>query len=125
MLAVAWTLGIPSLPWAIALWVASECVLVVVSSWVLRRVTGYSVLDQFGGMLKPLFATLLMALTVIETRLHLLGGLGPVPRLLAAVPLGVIIYVGAIFLLDRPLVKDFLAFVRSALERNWQPAAPR
>jgi O-antigen/teichoic acid export membrane protein len=125
MLAVSWTLGIRSLPWAIGIWVASESVLVVVSSWVLRRVTGYSVLDQFGGMLKPLFATLLMAFMVIETRLHLLGGLGPVPRLIVAVPLGMIIYVGAICLLDRPLVKDFLAFARSALERNWQQTAPR
>ena len=36
MLGVSWTLGMPSLPWAIALWVASECVLVLVSSWVLK-----------------------------------------------------------------------------------------
>jgi O-antigen/teichoic acid export membrane protein len=125
MLTVAWVFGMRSLPWAIAVWVASECILVVVSSWVLRRVTGYSVFDQFGGMLKPLFATLLMAFAVIEIRLHLLGGLAPVARLLVAVPLGAIIYIGAIYVLDRPLVKDFLAFARSAFERNWQTAAPR
>ena len=116
MLGVSWTLGMPSLPWAIALWVASECVLVLVSSWVLRRATGYSVIEQFGGVLKPLLASLLMAAAVIETRLQLPAELGPVLRLAVLLPLGATVFALAIFILDRRLVKDFLEFARTAFE---------
>jgi hypothetical protein len=34
------------------------------------------------------------------------------------IPLGAVIYTGAIFLLDRKLVKDFSEFVQSAFERQ-------
>jgi O-antigen/teichoic acid export membrane protein len=118
MLGVSWTLGMPSLPWAIALWVASECVLVLVSSWVLRRATGYSVIEQFGGVLKPLLASLLMAAAVIETRLQLPAELGPVLRLAVLLPLGATVFALAIFILDRRLVKDFLEFAQTAFERK-------
>jgi O-antigen/teichoic acid export membrane protein len=116
MLGVSWSMGMPSLPWAIALWVASECVLVLVSSWVLRRATGYSVIEQFGGVLKPLLASLLMAAAVIETRLQLPAELGPVLRLAVLLPLGATVFALAIFILDRRLVKDFLEFARTAFE---------
>jgi O-antigen/teichoic acid export membrane protein len=122
MMGVSWTLGIRSLPWAIAIWAASECVLIVVSSWVLRRVTGYSIPDQFGGILHPLLATLLMAVVVIESSLHLSAEFGPALRLTMLVPLGAITFAGAMFLLDRRLVKDFLTFAQSAFERKWQRA---
>ncbi len=116
MLGVIWWFGMSSLPWAIALWVASECALVLVSSWVLRRAVGYRVAEQFGGVLNPLLASLLMAAAVIETRLQLPADLGPVLRLTMLVPLGAMIFSFAIFLLDRRLVKDFLEFARSAFE---------
>jgi O-antigen/teichoic acid export membrane protein len=116
MLGVSWTLGMPSLPWAIALWVASECVLVLVSSWVLRRATGYSVIEQFGGILNPLLASLLMAAVVMETRLQLPAEFGPVLRLAVLLPLGAMVFALAIFLLDRRLVKDFVDFARTAFE---------
>jgi O-antigen/teichoic acid export membrane protein len=125
MLIVSWTLGMPSLPWAIAIWVASEGVLVLVSSWVLRRVTGYSLLDQFAGILNPLLATLLMAVAVIEARLQLPAEFGVTLRLTLLVPLGAVIFTGAICLLDRRLVTDFLAFAQSAFERKWQRAGAR
>jgi O-antigen/teichoic acid export membrane protein len=125
ILCVTWTVGMRSLPWAIAIWVGGESVVVVVSSWVLRRVTGYTIFDQFNGVLKPLLAALLMAAAVIETRQQLLAGLGPVLRLIVLVPLGACIYAGAIFLLDRRLVKDFLEFAQSAFARKWQRAVPR
>jgi hypothetical protein len=108
----------PSLPWAIAIWVASEFVLILVSSWVLRQVTGYTVFEQFSGVLYPLLASLLMAVVVIETRLRLLADLGPVLRLALLVPLGAMIFAGAIFLLDRRVVTDFLKFARTAFENK-------
>ena len=125
MLGVTWSIGMPSLPWAIGLWVASESVLVLVSSGVLRRATGYSVLEQFGGVLNPLLASLLMAAVIIETRSYLSADLGPLLRLTVLVPLGALVFGLAIFLLDRRLVKAFLEFARSAFESKWnRPGIP-
>jgi PST family polysaccharide transporter len=118
MLGVAFAIGMPTLPWAIFTWAASECVLVLVSGWVLRRATGYAVAEQFGGVLNPLLASLLMAAVVIETRLQLPADFGPVLRLGVLLPLGAMIFAGAIFLLDRALVKDFFAFARTAFENK-------
>jgi O-antigen/teichoic acid export membrane protein len=118
MLGAAWSFGMPSLPWAIGIWAASEFVLILVSSWVLRRVTGYTVFEQFSGVLYPLLASLLMAAVVIETRLRLAGDFGPVLRLSVLLPLGAMIFGGAIFLLDRRVVTDFLKFARTAFENK-------
>jgi len=98
-------------------------VLVLVSSWVLRRAAGYTVLEQFGGILNPFLASLLMAAVVIEARLQLSADFGPVLRLTVLLPLGAISFVGAILLLDRQLVKDFLGFVRTAFENRWKRPA--
>jgi O-antigen/teichoic acid export membrane protein len=124
ILCATWLVGMRSLPWAIAVWVGGECVMVVVSSWMLRRVTGYTLVDRFNGVLKPLLAALLMAAALTETRLQLLAGLSPALRLMVLIPLGAAIYGGAIFLLDRRLVKDFLAFAQSAFARKLQRAVP-
>ena len=86
MLGVALSFGMPSLPWAIASWVASECVLLLVSSWVLRRATGYSISEQFGGIVNPLLASLLMAAAVIRlwSELSRRLGAGPAAELAGA-----------------------------------------
>jgi len=120
MLGVTWWLGMTSLPWAIAIWVASECVLAQVSSWMLKRATGYTFFDQFRGVLRPGFASLVMVAAVIETRLQLPAGFGPISRLAVLLPVGAIVFAGAISLLDRRLVSDFLGFVRSAFEKKWK-----
>jgi O-antigen/teichoic acid export membrane protein len=125
MLGVTWSLGMTSLPWAIAIWVASECVLAQVSSWMLKRASGYTVVDQFHGVLKPFFASLVMAAAVIEARLQLLANFGPILRLTVLLPLGAIVFAGAISSLDRRLVSDFLGFVRAAFERKWKRTEPR
>jgi O-antigen/teichoic acid export membrane protein len=116
ILGVAASFGMPSLPWAMGIWVASECALAVVSSWVMRRTTGYSAIEQFVGVLNPLLASLLMAAVVIAIRLQLLANIGAVLRLAVLIPLGAMVFAGTIFLLDRQLVKDFLVFARAAFE---------
>jgi O-antigen/teichoic acid export membrane protein len=116
MLGITASFGMPSLLWAVAIWVASECTLTVVSSWVMRRATGYSAFEQFHGVLNPLLAALLMAAVVIETRLELSASIGAVLRLAVLLPLGAMVFTGAIFLLDRQLVKDFLVFAGSAFK---------
>jgi O-antigen/teichoic acid export membrane protein len=118
MLTAVWLSGVPSLPWAIGIWAASECVLVLISGWVLRRATGYSVFEQFHGVLKPLLASLLMAAVVTEIGMMLPAEFGPILRLTVLIPLGAAIYIGAIFLFDRKLVKDFWEFVQTAFERQ-------
>ena len=118
MLAAVWLSGVPTLPWAIGIWGASECALFLVSGWVLRRVTGYSVFEQFDGVLKPLLASVLMAAVVTETGMTLPAEFGPILRLTLLIPLGAAIFTGAILLLDRKLVKDFLEFVQTAFERD-------
>ena len=114
MVGAVWLTGVPSLPWAIGIWAGSECVLVLVSGWVLRRATGYSVFEQFYGVLNPLLASLLMAAVVFAARLQLPANLGALLRLTVLVPLGAMVYAGTIFLLDRQVVKDFLVFARTA-----------
>jgi O-antigen/teichoic acid export membrane protein len=118
MLSVALSFGMPSLPWAMTLWVACECVALLVSSSVLRRTTGYTVVEQFGGILNPLIASLVMAAVVIETRVHLSANLAPALRLTLLLPLGAMVFTSAIFLLDRRLVKEFLEFARTAFKGN-------
>jgi O-antigen/teichoic acid export membrane protein len=114
MLGAVFLSGVPSLPWAIGTWAGSECVLVLVSGWVLRRATGYSVFEQFYGVFNPLLAALLMASVVFATRMQLPANTGALLRLAILVPLGAAVYAGAIFLLDRQVVKDFLLFARNA-----------
>ncbi|HEY2781539.1 MAG TPA: oligosaccharide flippase family protein [Steroidobacteraceae bacterium] len=118
MLTIVLLSKVPSLPWAIGIWAASEAVLFLVSGWVLRRATGYSVIEQFHGVPKPLFASLLMAAAVIETGMTLPVELGPILRLTVLIPLGMAVFTAAIFLLDRKLVKDFWEFVQAAFERR-------
>jgi hypothetical protein len=85
---------------------------VLVSGWVLRRATGYTVFEQFDGVLNPLLASLLMAAVVIATRLQLSANIGAGLRLAVLIPLATMVFAGAFFLLDRQLVKDFLMFAR-------------
>jgi O-antigen/teichoic acid export membrane protein len=120
MLAAVWLSGVPTLAWGIGIWAASECALFLVSGWVLRRVTGYSVFEQFDGVSKPLLASVLMAAVVTETGMTLSADFGPILRLTLLIPLGAAIFTGAMLLLDRKLVKEFLAFARTAFERQWK-----
>jgi O-antigen/teichoic acid export membrane protein len=118
MLAAVSQFGMSSLPWAIGIWVASECVLAQVSTVVLKRATGYTLAEQYQGVVKPLLASLLMAATVVEVGLQLPQELGALLRLAVQIPVGAIVFVVALFFLDRRLVSGFLDFVRSAFQRK-------
>lgn len=116
LLAIA-ALGLPTLLWATAIWVASECVQLPVSAWMLRRATGYGIVAQFAGARTPLLAALAMALAITAARGLLPGDLAVQLRLAALIVLGAPVYVAAIFLLDRKLVVTFLGFARSAFHK--------
>jgi hypothetical protein len=55
---------------------------------------------------------------VKETGVKLPAEFGPILRLTALIALGAVIYIGAILLLDRKVVKSFLEFVQAAFERR-------
>jgi O-antigen/teichoic acid export membrane protein len=120
MLGLSAAIGMGSLPAAIAIWVASECVLALVSTAVLRRATGYGMLEQSRGILKPLLASLLMAAAVIETRWQLPPDFSPLLRLTILLPAGAIVFTATAAFLDRQLVGDFLDFVRAGFARKWK-----
>jgi len=61
---------------------------------------------------------LLMAAVVVETGTALPAEFGPVLRLTVLIPVGAAVFTGAIVLLDRKLVKNFLEFVHTAFERQ-------
>jgi O-antigen/teichoic acid export membrane protein len=120
MLGLTAALGMGSLPAAIAIWVASECVLALVSTGVLKRATGYRALEQFRGVRKPLLASLLMAAAVIEMRLQLPPEWSALLRLMVLLPVGATVFTGAAAFLDRQLLGDFLDFVRAGFDRKWK-----
>jgi PST family polysaccharide transporter len=114
MLTMIGVFGLHSLMWATALWIASECTQIPISTWMLRRATGFGLTDQFGGAVTPLLASMTLACAVIATRRLLPPDLGIEPRLAILVLVGVAADLIALVLLNRRLVSPFLDFVRSA-----------
>ena len=114
MLTMIGVFGLHGLMWATALWIACECVQIPVSAWMLRRATGFGLVDQFGGAVTPLLASLALACSVLMVRRLLPPDLGVDPRLAILVLVGVATYLVALVLLNRRLVSTFVDFVRSA-----------
>ena len=100
MLAAVTVLGLPTLPWAIGVWLASECIQIPFSTWMLRRATHYSVVDQFAGIRTPLLAAAALALAAACTRVILPSELGEHQRLATLVLVGATVYLTAAFMLD-------------------------
>lgn len=118
MLFAAAALGMPSLAWAVAIWIGSQCIQAPISVILLRRAAGYSILEQFAGVKTPLTGAIVLALVVALTRELLPATLGPQERLVVLSSTGAVAYVGAVFVFDRQLAVSFLTFVRSALHRS-------
>jgi O-antigen/teichoic acid export membrane protein len=114
MLVAAALLGMPSLGWAIGIWVASECVQVPITVVLLRRATGYSTADQFAGVRTPLAAVTVLILGAYLFRASMPPDLAPSIRLAAIAVIGAATYAAAVIVLDRRLASSFLGFVRSA-----------
>lgn len=118
MLAAFAVFGLPSLGWAIGIWLVSECSQIVVSTWMLRRAAGYGLLDQFSGVRVPLLAVLVMAVALGITRQLLPDSLGAVPRLGWLITTGALVYLGALMLLNRLILVAAFQFVRRGLVRR-------
>ncbi len=117
MLALLGVFGLPSLGWAVGVWLASECMQIPVTTWLLQRATSYGVRDQFSGLRTPLLASAALAIVVLLVRGVLPPGFSAPERLAALIPVGGVIYISAVALLDRSLAASFLGFIRSAFAR--------
>jgi PST family polysaccharide transporter len=114
MLTMIGVFGLHSLMWATALWIASECTQIPITAWMLRRATGFNLVDQFAGAISPLLASMILACSVLAVRRLLPPDLGIEPRLAILVLAGATAYLIALVFLNRRLVSTFLDFVRSA-----------
>jgi PST family polysaccharide transporter len=121
LLAVAVT-RVPSLSWAVGIWIARELVGLPVNLWQLKRASGFGLWAQFRGALLPLVAAVSMALVVLAIKHSLPADTSALARLLILVPVGALVFALASRLLSRELVQSLLGFVRSAL-RKQRPAA--
>lgn len=125
MLVVLATLGMPTLAWAVGIWVASECSQIPVSTWLLWRVTGYSIRDQLIAIRTPALAGAALALAIVAVRMVLPANLGVQLQLACFVMVGAIVYGASIILFDRRLVLSFVGFVRSGFGRSkFEPVTP-
>lgn len=115
---------VPSLSWAVGIWVGRELLALPITLRLLKRASGLGALEQLRGAWVPLTASLLMVAAVLLGRYLLPAGAGVVTRLVLLVPLGAVAFLGAVFALDRELVKSLLAFAQSALSRARRGAAP-
>ncbi len=114
---------VPSLSWAIGIWVGRELLALPITLRLLKRASGLGVLEQLRGAWVPFTASALMVVAVLVGRYLLPGGTGVVARLLLLVPLGAVAFLGVTYALDRELVKSLVAFAQSALGRAKRSAA--
>jgi len=112
--------GVPSLDWAIAIWVVRECIGGTVLLGLFRRATGFGPRLLFAGSGIPLIAAAAMFATVWAMRSTPLAHWVPIARLAVLAPLGALVYFGCVALLDRGLIVDLVSFARAAVQRRKQ-----
>jgi O-antigen/teichoic acid export membrane protein len=118
------TLGADSIWAAVVIWSARELVSAPVLAGVLSRASGITLRQQASGAAVPLLASLTMALAVFAARRFLPTDLSAIARLGALVPMGIAVFVGALWLFDRRVVLRGVEFIGSALRRvTERPAA--
>ncbi|HUA55661.1 MAG TPA: lipopolysaccharide biosynthesis protein [Candidatus Sulfotelmatobacter sp.] len=123
MLGIVGCFGLPSIGWAVGVWIACEIVMIPVSIWLVHRMTGLGLRDQYGGAVMPFAAAMVMALVVTAARIWLVQNFGAVARLAVLAPLGAAIFVAALWLLDRALIADASSFALIAVRRKPATAA--
>jgi O-antigen/teichoic acid export membrane protein len=112
--------GVPSLDWAIAIWVVRECVGAAALLVLFRRATGFGLRVLFGSAVIPLVAAVAMFAAVWACRATPLASWIPLARLAVLAPLGAVAYFGCVALLDRRLIVDLIGFARAAVQRRKQ-----
>ena len=76
-----------------------------------RVLGGPAIVGFFAGLKTPLAAVAAMVAAVAGIATVLPDAASPLARLLVQVPLGVVVYVATVWLMDRSLVRRFITFV--------------
>ena len=114
--------GVPSVGWAIGIWLAREAVGSVMQWWMFRGATHMGIRHSLGGARVPLIAALAMFAAVSACRELLTQALGPLAALMVLVPVGAIVYLACVALLRPALLVELIRFAHFAFRRV-QPAA--
>jgi len=109
---------VPSLGWAVGIWVGRELIALPVMSQLTKSATTLGFIDQFRGVVVPLLASSIMAAAVVGARSILPLTWPPLVRLIGMAGVGGAVFVATVALLDRTLLDGVLQFVRSAIGRQ-------
>jgi PST family polysaccharide transporter len=118
MLLGIWLSGVPTLPWAIAIWVLRELVGFPVTTWVMHRATGLGLAQQLRGVTKPLLASSIMTASLWLLRQALPAQLPALARLCVLVPTGAAVFVASMCVIDMPLVRELAGFARLTIMKR-------
>ena len=110
--------GVPSVEWAVGLWVTRECLGGSILAALLRRAAGLGLRAQFSSCAVPLACAIAAFGVVWITRSALPPAWGPAARLAVLAPLGAGVYLGCAMALNRRLLLDLIRFGHSALTRR-------
>jgi len=120
LVVVAGTLltDIPSVTWAVGIWIGREVIGLPIMAWLLRRATGYGIAYQLGGVVVPLAAALAMGAAAYVVRPYMSDELGALARLAIMIAVCVSVFLCAAFALDRGLPKRAFGLASAALQRG-------
>jgi O-antigen/teichoic acid export membrane protein len=118
MLAALLVSGVPTLDWAVGIWVARELVGFPIMGWILKSETGLGARQQLRGVWPPLVASVLMALGIWGIRTLLPADLSALSRACILIPCGAVIFLITIWLVDRKLVRDVIGFAGSIVQKR-------
>jgi PST family polysaccharide transporter len=109
--------GLPSLGWAIGIWLGREALGSALELWMVARAARIGIGALLGSVRVPLAAALVLLATVWACREVLGDGLGAPARLAVLAPAGTVAYIGCVALLQRRLLTELLDFVRAAFRQ--------
>lgn len=114
--------GVPSVGWAIGIWLAREAVGSLMQWWMFRGATHMAARKSLAGARVPLVAALAMFAAVSACRELLTQALDPLAALMVLVPVGAIVYFACVAVLRPALLVELIRFAHFVFRRV-QPAA--
>lgn len=113
--------GVPTIAWAIGIWVARELLGATLQTTLFQRASHIGWLEQLRASWLPMLCAAAMLAAVWAARLAL-PGWPPVARVAVLAPLGTAVYVTGLFLFDRRQLAELLDFAKSAVARRRAPS---
>lgn len=114
---------VPTVGYAVGIWVIRECIGGPISGWMLRRAAHIGWGQQMRSTVVPLCAAICMFGVIWTVRLAIPQGLNASFRLVLLSPVGALTYAAVVFILDRSLLAELYGFVGEAVRRRSGGAA--